>query len=313
MLLRPRTQAVRDFLVGAGVDSGRLTLTGFGEGSPIASNDSEDDRALNRRVELLTQHWEPLTDQLPSLSITALAFDASDATGQTLYAGTGSSSSSAIGGQEIGLLKSVNGGDTWALINPAEFQAKTVHEIVVTPGGVLLVATEGSATSGGLFRSADGGLSFQKIAGNASDGLDNDGDTLIDGADPDENTGLPGGGVTGLVVDPADGTRIFAGSPGQGVFVSSDAGLTWTAVNAGIPTAKEAASILIEFSTSASADIGSGNHPIYAALIEVTRDTTNAAGSSGSGRVAGRGWYFAPGRGHHHHIGRSQLRAPSHQ
>jgi OOP family OmpA-OmpF porin len=47
-----RAAAVRDYLVGRGVDSGRLSTSGYGESNPIASNDTADGRALNRRVEL---------------------------------------------------------------------------------------------------------------------------------------------------------------------------------------------------------------------------------------------------------------------
>jgi OOP family OmpA-OmpF porin len=47
-----RANSVRDYLVGKGVDGSRLTATGYGESNPIASNDTADGRALNRRVEL---------------------------------------------------------------------------------------------------------------------------------------------------------------------------------------------------------------------------------------------------------------------
>jgi OOP family OmpA-OmpF porin len=47
-----RAASVRDYLAGQGVDPGRLSTAGFGESSPIASNDTADGRALNRRVEL---------------------------------------------------------------------------------------------------------------------------------------------------------------------------------------------------------------------------------------------------------------------
>jgi outer membrane protein OmpA-like peptidoglycan-associated protein len=47
-----RAQAVVDFLVGAGVSSGRLTARGFGEIQPTASNATKEGRQKNRRVEL---------------------------------------------------------------------------------------------------------------------------------------------------------------------------------------------------------------------------------------------------------------------
>jgi len=48
-----RAQAVVDGLVALGVDPARLSAAGFGEGRPIASNDDENGRAMNRRVEVV--------------------------------------------------------------------------------------------------------------------------------------------------------------------------------------------------------------------------------------------------------------------
>jgi OmpA-OmpF porin, OOP family len=50
-LSRRRAQAVVDYLVAAGLESGRLRATGSGSERPIASNDTEDGRARNRRIE----------------------------------------------------------------------------------------------------------------------------------------------------------------------------------------------------------------------------------------------------------------------
>jgi len=53
-LSRERAEAVRDYLVRRhGVAEGRLTTRGYGETRPIASNDSEHGRAMNRRVEFI--------------------------------------------------------------------------------------------------------------------------------------------------------------------------------------------------------------------------------------------------------------------
>lgn len=47
-----RANAVKQFLVKEGVDEARLSTRGFGKSQPVASNDTEDGRAQNRRVEL---------------------------------------------------------------------------------------------------------------------------------------------------------------------------------------------------------------------------------------------------------------------
>jgi outer membrane protein OmpA-like peptidoglycan-associated protein len=48
-----RAQTVAAYLVDRGVDGARITPVGYGEGHPIASNDSESGRSQNRRVDLL--------------------------------------------------------------------------------------------------------------------------------------------------------------------------------------------------------------------------------------------------------------------
>jgi outer membrane protein OmpA-like peptidoglycan-associated protein len=47
-----RAQAVRDFVVAKGIDATRITAKGYGETKPVATNDSEEGRALNRRTEV---------------------------------------------------------------------------------------------------------------------------------------------------------------------------------------------------------------------------------------------------------------------
>jgi len=51
-LSEKRAKAVADFLIGKGVDPGRVTWVGYGEQLPIAGNDTEAGRQQNRRVEL---------------------------------------------------------------------------------------------------------------------------------------------------------------------------------------------------------------------------------------------------------------------
>jgi OmpA-OmpF porin, OOP family len=50
-LSRERANSVRAYLISQGVSPQRLTATGYGKDRPIASNDTEEGRAQNRRVE----------------------------------------------------------------------------------------------------------------------------------------------------------------------------------------------------------------------------------------------------------------------
>jgi OOP family OmpA-OmpF porin len=50
-----RAQATANYLIGAGINAARIATKGMGEAQPIADNDSEQGRAKNRRVEILTQ------------------------------------------------------------------------------------------------------------------------------------------------------------------------------------------------------------------------------------------------------------------
>lgn len=54
-----RAQAIRNYLIELGIDEQRLTATGFGESKPRASNETEEGRALNRRVEFRMKDTGP--------------------------------------------------------------------------------------------------------------------------------------------------------------------------------------------------------------------------------------------------------------
>jgi outer membrane protein OmpA-like peptidoglycan-associated protein len=51
-LSRNRASSVSNYLAGLGVDPSRFTTMGYGESQPIATNDTEEGRQQNRRVEL---------------------------------------------------------------------------------------------------------------------------------------------------------------------------------------------------------------------------------------------------------------------
>jgi len=53
LLSENRAKAVKDYLMNKGVEESRLTFRGYGSGKPLASNDSEEGRSQNRRVEFV--------------------------------------------------------------------------------------------------------------------------------------------------------------------------------------------------------------------------------------------------------------------
>jgi outer membrane protein OmpA-like peptidoglycan-associated protein len=65
-LSRDRANAVKEYLIGKGVDAGRLTTAGFGFDRPIATNDTDEGRSKNRRVEfIIVREAEPEEAETP--------------------------------------------------------------------------------------------------------------------------------------------------------------------------------------------------------------------------------------------------------
>ncbi|MGD1983415.1 MAG: OmpA family protein [Chromatiaceae bacterium] len=50
-----RAQAAADYLASQGIDASMMTVKGMGESVPVADNASREGRAMNRRVEIVTQ------------------------------------------------------------------------------------------------------------------------------------------------------------------------------------------------------------------------------------------------------------------
>jgi photosystem II stability/assembly factor-like uncharacterized protein len=153
--------------------------------------------------------WEQLTDGQGSLSIGALDLDPTDATHQTLVAGTGRFSSlNRMGGSLIGVLRSTDGGHSWATLDHGGAFRRLHICGVAARGNVLVVA----ANNGGVFRSSDGGASWSLVSGAAS-------------------TGLPAGVSFALAGDPSDPARLYAHVGTRGIFRSTDAGARWQKVS----------------------------------------------------------------------------------
>jgi outer membrane protein OmpA-like peptidoglycan-associated protein len=51
-----RANAVRAYLISAGVEPGRISAVGFGGSRPITDNDTVENRAKNRRIEIVIEN-----------------------------------------------------------------------------------------------------------------------------------------------------------------------------------------------------------------------------------------------------------------
>jgi hypothetical protein len=187
-------------------------------------------------------NWAPLTDRLPSLAVSTIAFSPLDTSGRTLFAGTGQRSSGnffgASGGPAIGLLRTTDAGANWTVLGQGAFAGANINAVIPTSintstGQVVLVAARN-----GLFRSADGGNTFAAAP-------------------------VLGGNVTALVVDPGNNDRFYAGVAGVGVFVSKagTSGASWTAVNTGLTGLAGSIRIELAVGNYATANV------VYAAIV----------------------------------------------
>jgi hypothetical protein len=165
--------------------------------------------------------WMPLTDDKVSLSISALEFDPTDSTHNTLLAGIGRYSSfGRDGGARAGLLHTIDGGATWIDIMGGGVTLVGKNISGVAPRGSTFVAsvnTADSFTCGniGLFRSTDTGGTFVKVG--------------------------PPGAAYDLAGDPMNNAVLYSGLTyvslctggvlSNGVYQSTDTGATWTKVS----------------------------------------------------------------------------------
>src|SRR4051794_39859150 len=111
--------------------------------------------------------WIPLTDSLPSQSITSLSLDPTDPTYRTLVAGTGQRSNIGDGDDEVGLYYTTNGGEAWFQFNQPILQNQ-IFTGVAARGNVILAASAGAFDENGdpivsLYRSVDSGANFGRV------------------------------------------------------------------------------------------------------------------------------------------------------
>jgi photosystem II stability/assembly factor-like uncharacterized protein len=166
--------------------------------------------------------WRPIFDREPIASIGAIAIAPSNP--DVIYVGTGEADMRSDISFGDGIYKSVDGGKTWTNIGLRD--TRQIGKILVDPRNpdVVLVAALGHAygpnAERGVFRSADGGKTWQKVLYR------------------DENTG-----AIDLAFEPSNPRVVYAalwqirrppwstyaplGGPGSGLYKSTDGGVTW--------------------------------------------------------------------------------------
>ncbi len=186
-----------------------------------------------------TPTWTPSSKGLTSNAIGSLLVDPSDASGATLYAGTGEPNGSSDSEAGVGLFKSTNGGDSWTLVSGSVAAAKdrSIAGIAIDPadatGGTIYIGTAvarhgSSSVNGGrftppgapqvgLYKSTDGGATFSLVFSRPSD--------PVNPASPNGSDFFRGGVAqlaldrTGLTAGQA--TRVFVALFDYGVYRSS--------------------------------------------------------------------------------------------
>jgi len=174
--------------------------------------------------------WLPIFDDQPTGSVGAIAIAPSSP--DVIYVGSGEGLQRPDLSTGDGIYKSTDGGKTWRHLGLRE--GRQIPQIVVDPGDPsrLFVAVLGSpygpGPERGLFRSTDGGETFEKV-------LYRDEDT----------------GAVDVVLDPKDPRTVYAvlwesrqapwengvfNGPGSGLYKSTDGGATWKPLTKGLPT-----------------------------------------------------------------------------
>ncbi len=173
--------------------------------------------------------FKPVFDNYGAYSIGVVKADPTNF--NTVWVGTGENNHQRALGYGDGVYKSTDGGKSFK--NMGLKESRQIGGIVIDPRNpdIVFVACEGSAWGPGgdrgLFRTADGGKTWEKVL-NIS-----------------ENTG-----VNNVVIDPSDPDIMYAtseqrrrhyytkigGGPESAVYKSTDAGLTWNKIMKGLPS-----------------------------------------------------------------------------
>ena len=193
--------------------------------------------------------WQQISDgEIPTTAIGSLLIDPTDASGRTIYVGTGEPNGSSDSEAGLGLYKSTDGGAHWALVPGSWDVAKdrAIGAIAIDPNdpthifigtdvarhglssrsGGRYTPPDGRTPPLGLYESKDGGASF---TANTIKPQDTVNPGSANGAD------FYKGGVTRIQYDPNDSSTLYFTIWDYGLFRSTNNGATNTEIYTGDP------------------------------------------------------------------------------
>jgi hypothetical protein len=179
-------------------------------------------------------NWAYVGGPLGTNAIGSLLVDPKDATGNTVYAGTGEPNASGDSEAGTGIYKTTDGGDTWTLVPGTDlFRDRAVSTMTFDKDGNLLIglasAIRGvsSVTGGSIGCPTPHGCAVRGVYRQTGATW-----TLL------RATNIRG--TTDIVVDPNNSNIIYQSSFAEGVWRSSDNGATWTQIKAALNPANNA-------------------------------------------------------------------------
>lgn len=124
-----------------------------------------------------------------------------------------------LAGTDKGLYRSDDAGGKWRPVAPI-LKGYSVWAVAIDPvEPQIIYAGTGTPTPAALFRSRDGGTSWEK--------------TSMEAAETCPNVGVPR--VTGIAIDPTSRRDVWVGLEVDGVRLSRDGGDSWVKINGAIP------------------------------------------------------------------------------
>jgi hypothetical protein len=181
-----------------------------------------------------TPNWKFTSGSLPTNAIGSLLIDPRDPSGNTVYAGTGEPNASGDSEAGMGIFKTTDGGDTWALVTGSDlFRDRAVATMTFDKDGNLLVGLASAIR--GVSSVTGGSVGCPTPSGCAVRGVYRQTGatwTLL------RATNIRG--TTDIEVDPNNANVIYQSSFAEGIWRSSDNGATWVQIKPALNPANNA-------------------------------------------------------------------------